>query len=97
MNKTEQLENYILDQIGMLNDMSIMSDQKKAKELIARSKAVSDLTNSYIDIQRTKLDEQKVKIEAVKVMHDTAVGFRGDDEKVQKYLGIDFSPNSVKA
>ena len=97
MNKTEQLENYLLDQIGMLNDPSIMADKEKAKELIERSKAMSELTNSFIDIQKTKLDEQKVKIEAVKVMHETSVGFRLEDEKVQKYLGFDSDGNKTNA
>jgi len=88
MNKAQELENYLLDQIGMLNDPSLTENHEKAKELIDRSKAMSELTNSYIEIQRTKLEEQRVKIEAVKVYHETQVGWKGDDEKVKSYLGI---------
>ena len=83
-----ELENALLDQIEKLNDDSIMKDAESCKTIIERSKAMSELTDSFIEIQKTKLEEKKVRIEAVRVMHNTSVGFKGEDEKVQKFLGI---------
>lgn len=79
-----ELENVLLDQIEKLNDDSVMSDTEQVKNLIERSRAVSDLTNSFIEIQKTKLDAQKVKIEAVKVASNQGYGL-----KFEKYLGIE--------
>ena len=89
MTKIEELENAILSQIGALNDNSVMASKEESRELIERSKAMSDLTSNYIDIQKTKLEAQKLKIEAVKVMHETACGVGKEDESVRKYLGIE--------
>jgi hypothetical protein len=86
----KELEISILDQIQKLNDDSIMADAEDAKQLIERSKAMSDLTNSYIEIQKTKLDAQRIKIETVRVIHQTSIGIKYEDEKVKKYLGIEF-------
>lgn len=88
MAKPLELENVLLDQIEKLNDDSIFEDKEAVKNLIERSRAISDLTNSYIDIQRTKLDAQKLKIDTVKIMHETAIGIGNADEGVKKYLGI---------
>ena len=65
--RIEELENTLLDQIEKLNQDDVMASPEEADRLIARSKAMSELTNSYIDIQRTKIEAQRVKIEAVKV------------------------------
>lgn len=89
MDKPLELENVLLDQIEKLNDDSIFEDKEAVKKLIERSKVISDLTNSYINIQRTKLDAQKLKIDTVKIMHETAIGIGKADEGVKKYLGIE--------
>lgn len=86
---TNELERTLLDQIEKLNDDSIFEDKQAVENLIARSKAISDLTNSYIDIQKNKLESQRLKIEAVKVMHETAIGIGKADDGVKKYLGIE--------
>ena len=60
-NKTRilELENVILDQIEKLNDDSLMDDKDSAKLLIEKSKAISELTDSFIGINRMKLDVVK--------------------------------------
>ena len=52
----KELEVTILDQIEKLNDDSIAEDMDKTKMLIDRSKAISELSENYTDIQRLKLD-----------------------------------------
>ena len=60
-NKTRilELENVILDQIEKLNDDSLMEDKDSAKLMIEKSKAISELTDSFIGINRMKLDVVK--------------------------------------
>lgn len=57
--KIQELENCLLDQIEKLNDDSLASDADAAKAVIEKSRAMSDLTNSYIGVQRMKLDVVK--------------------------------------
>jgi hypothetical protein len=61
MGKTriKELEATLLDQIEKLNDDSIFEDADKAKILIERSKAISDLTQSFVEVNRMKLDVVK--------------------------------------
>ena len=81
--KIEELEATLLDQIEKLNQDDIMDKPEEADRLIARSKAMSELTDSIIDIQRVKIDAQRVKIEAVKVAMDSCgLGY-------ENYLGIE--------
>ena len=87
-NQIEELENVIIAQIGALNDNSVMA-KEESTELIERSKAISDLAGNYIDIQKTKIDTQRLKIEAVKVMHDTMTGINKVDDSVKHFLGIE--------
>ena len=54
--RVEELENVLLDQIEKLNDDSYLEDIEKAKVLIERSKTISGLANSFINVQQTKLD-----------------------------------------
>ena len=89
MTKVEELENVILGQIEALGDLSVMENKDEAKELIERSKVMADLTGSYIDIQKTKLEAQRVKIDSIRCMHETAIGIGKADEGVKKYLGIE--------
>lgn len=58
MSKTRilELEDTLLDQIEKLNDDSLMDNEEDARILIGRSKAISDLANSYVEINRMKLD-----------------------------------------
>lgn len=84
----EELENTILSQIEALGDNDFLSDPEDAKQLIDRSRAMAELTNSYIEIQKTRLEGQKVKVDAVRVMHAVTTGNRSEDDKVQRFLGI---------
>lgn len=55
----KELENTLLDQIEKLNDDSIADDDEACKAIIGRSHAISELTNSFVDVQRLKLDVVK--------------------------------------
>lgn len=59
MRNIKELENALLDQIEKLNDDSIAEDSDKAKTLIERSRAMSELADSYIGVSRMKLDVVK--------------------------------------
>lgn len=59
MRNIKELENVLLDQIEKLNDDSIAEDGDKAKIMIERSRAMSDLADSYINVNRMKLDVVK--------------------------------------
>lgn len=81
--KIEELEATLLDQIEKLNQDDIMDKPEDADRLIARSKAMSDLTDNIIEIQKVKIDAQRVKIEAVKIVQDACgLGY-------ENYLGIE--------
>lgn len=54
-----ELEKVLLDQIEKLNDDSIMEQPEQAKMLIDRSNSISNLANSFISVQKTKLDVVK--------------------------------------
>lgn len=58
-NRIKELEETILSQIEALNDDSLSDDEEKAKRIIDRSKAMAELANSYVSIQRMKLDAVK--------------------------------------
>ena len=80
--KIDELESTLLDQIEKLNQDDVMTAPEEADRLIARSKAMSDLTDNIIEIQKVKIDAQRVKIEAVKVAQDAfGLGY-------ENYLGI---------
>lgn len=55
-NKIEELENVLLDQIEKLNDDSLMSDPEQARIVVDKSRAISELSKNYSDIQRLKLE-----------------------------------------
>lgn len=59
MRNIKELENALLDQIEKLNDDSIAEDEEKSKTLIERSRAMSELADSYIGACRMKLDVVK--------------------------------------
>lgn len=52
----KELESVILDQIEKLNDDSIADDVEKANMLVERSKAIKELADSFVGINRMKLD-----------------------------------------
>ena len=74
-NRIKELEETILNQIEALNDDSLSDDADKAQRMIDRSKAISELTNSFIVIQRMKLD-------VVKELNENGSIY-------EKYLGVD--------
>lgn len=89
MTKAEELENVILEQIELLGDDSVFDDGEKLDRLIRRSNAMSELSENWIKIQQMKADEKRLRIEAVKVMHDVACGDRNEDNSVKNFLGIE--------
>ena len=82
-NNAKELELVLLDQIEKLNDDSIMEDTEKAKVLIERSQAMSNLANAYIGVNRMKLD-------IVKEMNRGGTLY-------EKYLGIESDTEIGKA
>lgn len=79
-NRLQELENVLLDQIEKLNQDDIASDKEAAQVLIERSQAMSTLANSYISINRLKLD-------VVKELNNSGGLYEG-------YLGIEDKSNA---
>lgn len=75
MTRFDELEKVLLNQIEMLNDESILTDKESATIAIEKSKAISDLTGNFTELQKVKLDIVK-----------TAMKERG---VYDKYLGIE--------
>ena len=75
MTRFDELENVLLNQIEMLNDESIYTDKESATIAIEKSKAISDLTGNFTELQKVKLDIVK-----------TAMKEKGIYDK---YLGIE--------
>ena len=75
MTRFDELENVLLNQIEMLNDESILTDKESATIAIEKSKAISNLTGNFTELQKVKLDIVK-----------TAKKERG---VYDKYLGIE--------
>ena len=57
--KIQELEHTILDQIEKLNDDSLAEDAEAIQRMIERSKAMAQLTDSFVSINRMKLDVVK--------------------------------------
>lgn len=56
-NLLTQLEETLLNQIQMLNDEPLTEQSaEEVKNTIEKSKAISDLTKNFMEIQRFKLD-----------------------------------------
>jgi hypothetical protein len=83
MTKIEELENVLLNQIEMLNDDSLLEDKDKAELAIKKSKSISDLADSFIGLRNSVLEENRVKIDMVKIAM-SAEGYA-----YSKYLGIE--------
>ena len=75
MTRFDELENVLLNQIEMMNDESILTDEESATIAIKKSKAISDLTGNFTELQKVKLDIVK-----------TAMKEQG---VYDKYLGIE--------
>lgn len=58
-NRIKELEETILDQIEKLNDDSIADDPEAIQRMIDRSNAIAQLTDSFVGINRMKLDVVK--------------------------------------
>lgn len=58
-NRIKELEDTILDQIEKLNDDSIADDPEAIQRMIGRSQAIAQLTDSFVSINRMKLDVVK--------------------------------------
>lgn len=58
-NKLRELEDTLLDQIEKLNQDDICADKEAAEVLIQRSEAMSKLCDSYVAVNRLKLDVVK--------------------------------------
>lgn len=71
----EELENVLLNQIELLNDESILTDKESATIAIEKSKAISDLTENFTELQKVKLDIVKTAIK--------------ENGFYDKYLGIE--------
>lgn len=83
MTKIEELENVLLNQIEMLNDDSLLEDKDKAELAIKKSKSISELTNSFIGLRDSSIEENRLKIDMVKIAM-SAEGYA-----YSKYLGIE--------
>lgn len=59
MTKIEELEKTLLDQIEKLNDDSIFSNKEEAFLVIEKSKTISALASTFIDMQSLKLNIAK--------------------------------------
>lgn len=69
----EELELVLLNQIEMLNDESILTDKESATIAIEKSKAISDLTGNFTELQKVKLDIVKTAIKE-KGIYDKYLG-----------------------
>lgn len=74
-NRIKELENVLLDQIEKLNDDSIFEEEERAKIMIEKSKAISELSKNFTDIQR-------IKLEVVRQAENSGTSYT-------KYLGIE--------
>lgn len=54
--KSNELEECLLDQIEKLNDDSLAEDPDKARIMIEKSKAMSELAGKINELNRLKLD-----------------------------------------
>lgn len=82
MTRIEELENTLLDQIEKLNDDSIFEDKEKSEILVNRSKAISSLTQNFVNVQTMKLNVVKT--------------LSGNGGAYKEYLGIESNSKGVK-
>lgn len=54
-----ELEDVLLNQIETLADDSLFEDKEKAEILINKSKAISELSKNFTELQQTKLEIAK--------------------------------------
>ncbi len=78
--KLNELEMVLLDQIEKLNDDSVGEDEIATKLMVDRSKAISDLANNVMSLNRLKLDVVKC-IEINGELYDKYLGLEDDTRK----------------
>lgn len=88
MNSIEELEKTLLDQIEKLSDDSIAPDSKEARVMIEKSKCMSDLAGNFVEIQKARNENARIRIEAVRTAHNVSVGDKSDIT-MRRYLGIE--------
>lgn len=81
--RIQELEEVLLDQIEKLNDDSVCADDTAAQILVDRSRSIAELTNSFVSINRMKLD-------VVKELNKSGTIY-------EKYLGIEADSSYGKA
>lgn len=81
--RIQELEEVLLDQIEKLNDDSVCADDTAAQILVDRSRSIAELTNSFVSINRMKLD-------VVKELNKSGTIY-------EKYLGIEADSSFGKA
>lgn len=59
-----ELEETLLDQIEKLNQDDILTEPDAAKALIERSKCMAALADSYVEVNRLKLDVVNAAVKA---------------------------------
>ncbi len=78
--KLNELEKVLLDQIEKLNDDSVGEDETATKLMVDRSKAISDLANNVMSLNRLKLDVVKCT-EMNGGLYDKYLGLKDDTRK----------------
>ncbi len=62
LNETEKL---LMNQIRLLCDDTLLSDSEKLNNLALRNSELTKMVHTYLDLQRIKLDYEKVRLEAL--------------------------------
>lgn len=81
MKTIEELEKALLGQVETLSDDSIFSDREQAQALVDRSRAMGELAGKILDIQKQKLEEQRLRLDIVKCVSENGGLY-------ENYLGI---------
>lgn len=72
----KELENVLLDQIEKLNDDSIAEEEEDTKMLVDRSRAISELADNVLQLNRLKVDVVKIS--------------ENSNGAYNKYLGVEY-------
>lgn len=83
--KLDELEKVLLDQIETLNDNSLFEDADAARIVVEKSRAISELTADYINIQQLKLNIVK-ELNKNGNAYEQFLGVK--NEKIPKSLGL---------
>lgn len=83
MNYFDEIERTLVGEIEALADPAPDETPEARAAAVEKAHAISELTNSFIKLQDTRLDEMRLRIEAVKV------ATKDEGYNYQKYLGIE--------